>query len=86
MVKRTTLKLGDKVKDTITGYSGIIVAEHRYLNGCLRMTLQPDKLGKEGMPVDGMIFDVEQLALVKASVHQPASPGGGPMPDPVGWR
>jgi hypothetical protein len=36
------------VKDTITGYSGIVVARHEYLNGCLRFSLQPDKLDKDG--------------------------------------
>lgn len=78
MKSRTTLKLGDKVKDKITGFAGIITGEHKYLNGCLRMSVQPDKLDKEGKPLDAWIIDVEQLALVKEGVHAEQSPGGGP--------
>lgn len=82
MKSRTDLNLGDKVKDRISGFSGIVTARLEYLNGCLRMQVSPDKVDKEGKVPEGYIFDVEQLDLVKAGVHAIASPGGGPMPTP----
>lgn len=83
MKSRTSLNLGDKVKDKITGFTGIVTARLEYLNGCLRMQVTPDKLDKDGEMRDGMVLDVEQLVLIKAGVHEPAPPGGGPMDDPV---
>ena len=42
------INLGDKVTDTISGYSGIVVARYEYLNGCVRFQVEPDKLTKDG--------------------------------------
>lgn len=41
------ITLGTEVKDTISGFSGIAIAKHVYLNGWERITVQPkiDKLG-----------------------------------------
>lgn len=41
--------LGDRVKDEITGLSGIVIAVTQWLNGCVRMQVQPEKL-KDGIP------------------------------------
>lgn len=81
MKSYTTLKLGDLAKDRITGFQGVIVGRTDWINGCTRMALQGTKLDKDGIPSDVVTFDVEQLVLVKADVHPPASQGGGPMPD-----
>jgi hypothetical protein len=45
------VKLGDKVKDRVTGLTGIVIARTDWLNGCIRMTVQPQEL-KDGKPVD----------------------------------
>jgi hypothetical protein len=37
----TTVNLGDRVKDRVSGFTGIVVAKTQYLNGCTRVTLQP---------------------------------------------
>lgn len=34
----TTIQLGDKVKDTITGFTGVAVCISKWLNGCVRWT------------------------------------------------
>ncbi|MDP2410393.1 MAG: hypothetical protein Q8M26_08910 [Pseudolabrys sp.] len=79
----SNIKLGDKVKDTISGFTGIVTGEFKYLNGCVRLQLDPDKLDKDGKVQDGRIFDIEQLALVKAGVHAVKSPSGGPRDNPA---
>lgn len=77
------IKLGDKVKDKVTGFTGIAIARTEWLNGCVRLSVQPDKL------VDGKIaasetIDEPQLTLVKAAaVKVPVSDTGGPIPAPI---
>ena len=39
--------LGDEVKDTITGFKGIVVARTEWLNGCARVTVQPQSKAME---------------------------------------
>lgn len=75
--------LGDVVEDTVTAFRGVVVAKTRWLNGCIRITVQPQEL-KDGKPIDALGFDVEQLELVrrKAAKAKPlAQATGGPMPD-----
>lgn len=78
-----TITLGDKAKDTISGFTGIVTGEYKYLNGCVRLQLEPDKLDKEGKRQESCVFDIEQLVLVKPRVHVVKSPSGGPRPDPA---
>ena len=42
------IKLGDKVKDKISGYKGIVTAIAKYLNGCTRILIEPTKLDDDG--------------------------------------
>lgn len=77
-----SLKLGDKVKDTVTGFTGIIIARHEYLNGCIRLSVQPDKL-KDAKPIEALTFDIEQIALIKAGQHKQLARTGGPEKEPA---
>jgi hypothetical protein len=76
------VKLGDKVKDRVTGLTGIVIARTDWLNGCIRMTVQPQEL-KDGKPVDSSCFDIEELVLLKAGAVSPKPEEkrtNGPMP------
>lgn len=94
----TTVNLGDRVKDRVTGFKGIVVATTEWLNGCRRVGVQPEKL-EEGKPGDLQWFDEPQVDIVAATVHvpfaaeKPAAPltttrrgPGGPRPDPTNRR
>lgn len=59
------VKLGDEVKEIITGFSGIAVAKCEWLNGCVRVTVQPRRLDA-GKVVSSETFDQEQLSVVAA--------------------
>lgn len=76
------IQLGDKVKDKVTGFVGIAVAETKFLNGCRRFGVQSDRL-KDGLPTDASWFDEPQLTIVKSGVVESASQeqreNGGPM-------
>lgn len=76
-----TIKLGDKAKDTITGLTGTVTSRHEYLNGCVRLTLQPGEL-KDGKPVDCSTFDIEQLELIEPAKPRDVRPHGGPHDEP----
>jgi len=77
-----TINLGDKAKDSISGFSGIVTGVYKYLNGCVRMQIEADHLNKDGNVIGSQIFDVEQVVLVKAAQKKVMSPSGGPRPDP----
>lgn len=80
-------KLGDLLKDRITGFKGVATARVEFLNGCVRFCLTPEKLNKDSKPAEGEYFDVQQIELVKASRlvtnARVATTGvGGPFPAP----
>jgi len=84
MTMKGAMALGDRVKDTISGFSGILVCDATWLNGCRRVTVQPEEL-KDGLPIESRTFDIEQLVLMKKNIRM--GPGevrtGGPHDDPV---
>jgi hypothetical protein len=74
-------KLGDDVRDTITGYVGCVVSKTEWLNGCWRIGVQSREL-KDGKPIDNCVFDVEQLEVVKAAKKEmPVERTGGDRPN-----
>lgn len=75
------VQLGDIAKDTITGLTGAVIAKHEYLNGCVRVSLQPSEV-KDGRPVEATTFDVEQIEVVQAAAHKTLSRTGGPESTP----
>ena len=58
------INLGDEVKDTITGFKGIVVSKTEYLYGCIRVCVQP-KISKDGKLSDYADFDEPQLVAIK---------------------
>lgn len=76
------LKLGDKARDRISGFTGIVVAITEWLNGCRRITICPQEL-KDGKPVESHTFDAEQVELVQDNAMPAAKPHGGPSISPV---
>lgn len=76
------IELGDEVKDSITGFQGVVVGAFHYLHGCRRLAVQPREL-KDGKPLESQVFDEPQLILVKA-INPPVQPvkTGGPHDDP----
>jgi len=74
-------KLGDKAKDRITGFEGTVIAEHSYLNGCRRLSIQPNEL-KDGKPIEAQTFDIEQIDVVQAKQFPSLQPSGGPESTP----
>lgn len=78
-----TINLGDTARDTITGYTGVVISRHEYLNGCVRFALQPTSLDKDGKVQASEAFDVEQLEVIEESKPRSAALAGGPYDAPA---
>lgn len=79
--------LGIRVKDLVTGFSGIAIARVHFLNGCVQYMVKPDRLGKDDKPIPADGIDYNQLVVVdngiipKESKKKKEKPTGGIMPD-----
>ena len=74
-------KLGQKVKDKVTGFEGIIIAKVEYLNGCVQFAIRPKiKKGDSKFPENHYI-DEGQLVLVSEGIRAKKKNNGGLMSD-----
>lgn len=55
------IKLGSKVKDPVTGFTGTAVARTEYAWGCVSVGVCSNEL-HEGKPIDWQWFDEKRLA------------------------
>ena len=73
--------LGDLVRDRITGFEGIVVAETKWLNQCVRLTVTSRKL-KDDQKVADMSFDITDVELLEKDplgyYDHPKNTGGPP--------
>jgi len=70
-----TVNLGDKVRDQLSGLTGIVVSRTEWMYGCVRCGVQPQEL-KDGKPVESTVFDEPQLEIVQR----------GALPNVKHWR
>lgn len=72
--------LGEKYRDSITGFEGVAVARYTYLNGCVRIDLE--RADKDGKP-ESWIFDEQRLVAVTTGWRvRSTARVGGPRDDP----
>lgn len=74
--------LGDRAKDSMTSFEGIIIARTEFLNGCTRYGLKPTFLQKAGSTLEEEYFDEAQIEIVEAKnqTTKKEKPPGGPGP------
>jgi hypothetical protein len=80
------IKLGSKVKDSITGFSGIATARAEYLYGCIQIQITPDKL-KDETTIDSVWFDEQRVEVIEEGEPQVSKASsaktGGPQRVPT---
>jgi hypothetical protein len=77
---RKKIKLGDRVRDEITGFTGIAIGITEFQHGCTRVGVKSQEL-HEGKPINAEWFDEPQLKVIKKEVVKRGSRRtGGPMP------
>lgn len=74
------IKLGNKVRDKVTGYEGVATARVEYLNGCVQYCVKP-KVGSDGKMPDHEYIDIQQLEVVSEGEAITPSKTGGPQRD-----
>jgi hypothetical protein len=85
--KMEKIYLGDLVRDRVSKFEGIAVAVTEWLNGCKRVTIQPNCLDKDGKVFEAQTFDEYQMEVVKKGVIPPVNKEtGGPRNDAVALR
>ena len=60
------INFGDRVKDVVTDYEGIVVSKHEYLNGCVRWGIEGKV--KDGKLEDGHVIDEQRLVVIEKGV------------------
>ncbi len=76
------IKLGQEVKDRVTGFTGIVVARTVWLNGCVRYEIQ-GSVDKDGKVTEPQSIDEEILVETKKkNQFSVGTPSGGPCPSP----
>lgn len=85
------IELGDRVRDKITGFTGIVIGITDWIHGCRRPIVQGESLDSDGKLVPSESFDEPQLQVVSRAVLTPTRPGvehgertGGPAQTPSG--
>lgn len=84
--KNKVPELGDLVKDVYTAFKGTVIAKTAWLNGCVRVTVQPEDLDKDDKIREMQAFDIQQVEVLKKrppviAAHAQA-PHGGPHDEP----
>ena len=73
-------ELREKVKDTVTGFQGIVSARIEWMNGCIRYIVLSKKRTAEGKSIDDTI-DEQQLISMEKPRKEKKRYSGGPMPE-----
>ena len=61
----TNIKLGDRVKDKISGFEGIVLSIRHKLYNVDQVEIQPYSL-REGKPIDSCWFDLPRIELINS--------------------
>ena len=73
------VELGATVRDTVSGFAGVVIGITTFLHGCLRAGVQPP-VDQDGKLPDAVWFDVPQLRVTPAAKHATSGRDlGGPM-------
>jgi len=70
------IELGDKVKDKVTGFIGIVVARTEFINGCIQYSVAP-KVGKNNQFQEEMSIDEQSLKVITKKKRPKDDPLGG---------
>jgi hypothetical protein len=82
------IRLGDKVRDRITGFEGIVIGITDWLYQCRRPIVQPTSLTSDGKLSETQSFDEPQLEVLErgafaVEAQETAPETGGPRDTPA---
>lgn len=68
------IKMGQKVTEKISGFTGIVIAKTEWVYGCVRFGVQAEGL-TDGKPIEAQWFDEGELTSVSKSKGGPPRNG-----------
>ena len=80
------IKLGQKVRDTVTGFEGIAECRTIWRFGCERIGVRSQKLDDKGQVTELVHFDEPQLEIVEDTADPKSKKAYGPRPTPYRGR
>ena len=79
------IKLGQEVKDKVTGFTGIAVVRAEHLFGCIRIGVKPQGFDKDGKIQEQEFFDEAALIVLSDGIMEvPENPEISPDPKSTG--
>lgn len=76
------IELGDRVRDRISGYQGLVICISDWIFGCRRPLVQGEGLTSDGKPVELQSFDEPSLELLEKGVLKPVRPQAATVTQP----
>lgn len=77
----SNIQLGLKVKDLVSGHTGMAISKAIYINGCVQYEVMPE-VKKDGSKVNGRWIDWQRLEVVGQGIAEKNKPTakqtGGP--------
>lgn len=73
------IKLGNFVRDVVTGFQGYATAKVEYINGCTQFCVTPTS--EDGKMPEGVYLDYQRLQFLAEGPTMPSSDTGGTMRD-----
>jgi hypothetical protein len=73
------IKLGQEVRDVVTGFEGIATSKVEYINGCVQFGVQPK--AADGKFPESVYLDHQRLQVMGDGPVMPSSDTGGVMRD-----
>jgi hypothetical protein len=68
MTKEFSFSLGDKVRDALSEFKGVVLSRTQYMTGCNTYGIFDGKLDKEGKPREWRWFDESQLIKMPGNI------------------
>lgn len=69
------ITLGSKVKDTVTGFTGIATSRVEYLTGCVQYGITPP--AKDNKTSDTQYYDEDRIKVITPKKPMKVSQAGG---------
>lgn len=64
-------KLGDRVRDRINGFEGIVTGAATYLYGCVQVLVAPEKIASDGKIPESCWLDEDRVEVIAEAIHAP---------------
>lgn len=60
------INMGDRVRDRITGFTGVVTGLAHYITGCTQLLIAPP--ARDGAHVEGHWYDIDRCEVTEAGV------------------